>query len=71
MEGDAGICCGRPTKGLTSLGNASIKQIRSPDGELDYSPEYDDCKRLAKKSGLPLREVVERLRAEARQEFGD
>jgi uncharacterized protein (TIGR00299 family) protein len=54
----------------SSLGNASVKQIRSPEGSVEYSPEYDDCKRLAKKSGLPLREVVDRLRAEARREFG-
>jgi uncharacterized protein (TIGR00299 family) protein len=54
----------------TPLGTASVKLIRSPDGGLECSPEYEDCKRLARKSGLPLRAVVEQVRAQAREEFG-
>ncbi len=54
----------------TPLGRVSVKLIRSPEGDLECSPEYDDCKRLARKSGLPLREVVERVRAQAREELG-
>lgn len=54
----------------TPLGSVSVKLIRSPEGDVDCSPEYDDCKRLARKHGLPLREVVERVRAQARQEWG-
>lgn len=53
----------------TPLGTASVKLIRSPEGGLECSPEYDDCKRLAKKSGLPLREVVRRVREQAIREF--
>ncbi len=53
----------------TPLGTVSIKLIRSPEGGLECSPEYDDCKRLAKKSGLPLREVVRRVQEQAREEF--
>ncbi|MCR9094720.1 MAG: nickel pincer cofactor biosynthesis protein LarC [bacterium] len=55
----------------TPLGTVSIKLIRSPEGQVDCSPEYDDCKRLARKHGLPLREVVERVRAQARQELAE
>lgn len=55
----------------TPLGNVSVKLIRSPEGDVDYSPEYDDCKRLARKHGLPLREVVDRVRAQAREEWGE
>jgi len=53
----------------TELGTASIKLIRGPDGALECSPEYDDCRRLARKHGLPLREVVARLRREAEEAF--
>ncbi len=53
----------------TPLGMVSVKLIRSPEGGLECSPEYDDCKRLARKSGLPLREIVERVREQARREF--
>jgi len=55
----------------TPLGSVSVKLIRSPEGELECSPEYDDCKRLARKHGLPLREVVERVRAQAQQELAE
>ena len=55
----------------TPLGTVSIKLIRSPEGQVDCSPEYDDCKRLARKHGLPLREVVERVRAQAQQELAE
>jgi uncharacterized protein (DUF111 family) len=55
----------------TPLGTASVKIIRMPEGGVEYSPEYDDCKRLARKSGLALREVVQRIRDRAREEFGE
>ena len=53
----------------TTWGIVSVKLIRGPDGSLECSPEYDDCKRLARKSGLSLREVVQRVRDQARAEF--
>lgn len=53
----------------TPHGTVSVKLIRSPEGGLECSPEYDDCKRLAQKSGLPLREIVQRVREQARREF--
>ena len=53
----------------SELGSASIKLIRGPDGALECSPEYDDCRRLARKHGLPLRDVVARLRREAEEAF--
>lgn len=51
----------------TSLGVVSVKCIETPDGELELSPEYDDCRKLARRHDLPLRQVVERVRAEARE----
>lgn len=55
----------------TPLGSVWVKLIRGPEGDVDCSPEYDDCKRLARKHGLPLREVVERVRSQARQKWGE
>jgi uncharacterized protein (TIGR00299 family) protein len=54
----------------TPLGPVRVKVIRGPDARVQYSPEYDDCKRTAKKSGLALREVVQRVADQARKELG-
>lgn len=55
----------------TPDGTVSVKLIRSPEGALECSPEYDDCKRLARKTGRPLREVVEDVRARAMRAFAE
>ena len=52
----------------TEWGGVRVKVIRGPDGRIDYSPEYDDCKKCAKKSGLALRDVVAQVAAQARAE---
>ncbi len=54
----------------TPLGGIRVKVIRGPSDQVEYSPEYDDCKRAAKKSGLALREVVRRVGDQARKEWG-
>ena len=54
----------------TPLGSVRVKVIRGPSGRVQYSPEYDDCKRTAKKTGLALREVVQRVLDQARRELG-
>lgn len=53
----------------TPLGSIRVKVILGPSGRVQYSPEYDDCKRAAKKSGLALREVVRRVEEQARKEW--
>ncbi len=53
----------------TPLGSIRVKVILGPSGRVQYSPEYDDCKRAAKKSGLALREVVRRVEDQARKEW--
>ena len=55
----------------TELGPVRVKVIRGPDGRVDYSPEYDDCKRVAKKNGLALRDVVASMTTRAREEAGE
>jgi uncharacterized protein (TIGR00299 family) protein len=52
----------------TAFGSIRVKVISGPEGELHYSPEYDDCKRAAKKSGVALREVVRRVTDQAGRE---
>ena len=40
-----------------------MKEATLPDGGVKHAPEYEDCKAIAKSSGLPLREVYELVRA--------
>jgi len=42
----------------TRWGKIRVKLVRSPDGTVEPSPEYDSCKAAARKHGVPLREVV-------------
>jgi uncharacterized protein (TIGR00299 family) protein len=42
----------------TRYGKIRVKLVRSPDGKVEASPEYDDCKAAARKHDVPLREVV-------------
>jgi uncharacterized protein (TIGR00299 family) protein len=51
-------------------GTVAVKVVRRPDGRIDVSAEYDDCKRLARRSGTPLREVVRRAEELARAQLG-
>jgi len=55
----------------TSYGPMRVKVVRGLDGRSEYSPEYDDCKRAARKHGVPLREVVERVLRQAQSELGE
>ena len=54
---------------ITPFGPMRIKVVRGLDGRADYSPEYDDCKRAARKHGVALREVVEQVLQQARAEL--
>jgi uncharacterized protein (TIGR00299 family) protein len=42
----------------TPFGRIGVKRVRDADGRLHVSAEYDDCKRAAKRTGAPLRDVV-------------
>jgi uncharacterized protein (TIGR00299 family) protein len=50
----------------TPFGRIRVKVARRPDGGLEASAEYDDCKRAARKHGAPLREVVRSAESAAR-----
>lgn len=49
----------------TSLGPVVVKRVRSPGGDVRRVPEYEECRRLALETGLPIREVYARIAAEA------
>jgi len=42
----------------TAFGRIGVKVVRDGEGRSHVSAEYDDCKRAAKKAGVPLRDVV-------------
>ena len=42
----------------TPFGRIAVKIARGERGRLDVSAEYDDCKRAARRSGAPLRDVI-------------
>ena len=49
----------------TSYGRVEIKQVRDPNGDLRFVPEYEVCKKIALERNLPLRVVYETILREA------
>ncbi len=47
----------------TPFGEVSGKVSYLPNGEIDFSPEYDDCKNLAERHGQRLAAIVDAARA--------
>jgi len=54
----------------TPLGPARVKLKLIGGAPVSISPEYDDCRALAERHGLPLEAVVERVTQAARARFG-
>ncbi len=54
----------------TSLGEATIKVATLPDGRKRISPEYEDCAQLASRHQLPIRQVIDIVRSEAKLRLG-
>ena len=52
------------TMGL-SMGRVSLKKIVHPSGETRWVPEFEECRRVAKEQGLPIRRVYEQMVKEA------
>jgi hypothetical protein len=42
----------------TRYGRIRVKLSSRPDGRREASPEYDDCKRAARRAEVPLRDVI-------------
>ncbi len=53
----------------TPYGRIRVKRVRGIDGSTHVSAEYDDCKRAARRSGSPLRDVIRDIEAQAQREF--
>ncbi len=50
----------------TKFGRIGVKLVFDERGEVEVSAEYDDCKRAARRTGAPLREVVRAAEAAGR-----
>ena len=46
----------------TASGTIRVKVSKRPDGTPKFSPEYEDCKRIAKQHKIPLVEVMKRVK---------
>ncbi len=45
----------------TSLGTARVKKVTDPSGQVRFSPEYDDVRRLCLEHGLPFEQVCHQI----------
>jgi hypothetical protein len=54
----------------TPFGRVGVKRVWDGDGWAHVTAEYDDCKRAAKRAGVPLRDVV-RAAEDAGRALGD
>jgi uncharacterized protein (TIGR00299 family) protein len=48
-------------KKKTPWGDVRIKIIEKPHGGVEYSPEYEDCKKIARQRNVPLKKVFEEI----------
>lgn len=54
----------------TRLGSARVKVKELGGKPVDVSPEFEDCRRISRQTGLDLREVMRVISEAARQELG-
>jgi hypothetical protein len=54
----------------TSLGRARVKVKKSEGNMVGLSPEFEDCKEIAQREGLPLQDVYRRVERDARISLG-
>ncbi len=45
----------------TVWGKMAVKKVRRPGGEIELVPEYEACRKVADKRGIPIREVYDTL----------
>ena len=53
----------------TPYGSVRIKIAEDKEGIVNYSPEYEDCKRLAAANNVPLKFVMDAARSAARKKL--
>jgi len=51
----------------SKYGNVRIKTSRLGKSLVKSSPEFEDCKKIAQKTFLPLREIIDEVRSSARK----
>ena len=51
----------------TKYGKVRVKIARAGREVKNISPSYDDCKKLAEKLNVPLKDIIEKARKEARK----
>jgi hypothetical protein len=54
----------------TPYGKIGVKEVQLEGGRTEVSAEYDDCKRAARRKGVPLRDVIRAAETAARAEPG-
>jgi len=54
----------------TPFGRVRVKRSQAPGGNVELSAEVDDCRRAARRHGVPLREVIRVTESLARQQMG-
>jgi hypothetical protein len=52
-------------------GPVAVKLARRRGRIINLTPEYDDCKRLALEKGLPLKKIIDDVRAAALKDIQD
>jgi len=71
MTGAQRVIAARRTVEIrTELGVARVKVKEIGGNPVDLSPEYEDCRRISRETGLDLSEVMRRVGDAARKELG-
>jgi uncharacterized protein (DUF111 family) len=50
----------------TTYGNISVKLVYHKDKIVKYTPEYEECKIIAKKENIPLKDVYDNINYEVK-----
>lgn len=70
-EGSRKVLARRMRKIDTGLGKIAVKVATLPDGTVKPAPEYEDCRMLALKHGIPLIEVMRKIHRTVIRQSGE